>query len=173
MTMSSMKKSSAAKLTLVWVVVALFLVNFTIAGGKGPACDLNGDSSCDVADIDTLAGGGAQGITDWLAGAATENSHASPYLASDTDLDRDVDLRDYNALAGNFSPTGSGATFSQGDGDGDGDVDLSDYNSLAGSFAPTGYAGAAGVPEPSSMVLCMLGLVFGSGIAFCRKRLWS
>ena len=29
------------------------------------------------------------------------------------------------------------------------------------------------VPEPTSLVLCMLGLVFGSGIGFCRKRLWS
>ena len=171
--MSSMKKSSAAKLTLVWVVVALFLVNFTIAGGKGPACDLTGDSSCDIADLDTLAGGGATAINDWLAGAATENGYGSPYLGGDTDLDRDVDLSDYNALAGNFNPAGSGGLPSQGDIDGDGDVDLSDYNTLAGNFAAAGYAGAAGVPEPSSMVLCMLGLVFGSGIAFCRKRLWS
>ncbi len=149
------------------------IYKFTATIPSGPACDLNGDSSCDVADLDTLAGGGAAAITDWLASAATENGFGSTYLGGDTDLDHDVDLSDYNALAGNFNPAGSGALPSQGDGDGDGDVDLSDYNTLAGNFAAAGYAGTAAVPEPSSMVLCMLGLVFGSGIGFCRKRLWS
>ena len=111
-----------------------------------------------LVDIDTLAGGGPTAINDWLAGAATENGHASAYLASDSDLDRDADLGDYNRLASNFNPAGSGAVFSSGDGDGDGDVDLSDYNTLAGSFQPVGYGGATAVPEPATWVLGLMGL---------------
>jgi formylglycine-generating enzyme required for sulfatase activity len=125
---------------------------------SGPACDLTGDSSCDLADIDSLAGSGATAINDWLAGAATENGHASAYLPSDSDLDLDVDLTDFNRLASNFNPAGSGAVFSTGDGNGDGSVNLSDYNTLAGSFNPTGYAGATAVPEPTTWVLGLLGL---------------
>ena len=133
---------------------------------SGPACDLNGDSSCDTADIDTLAGSGPTALNDWLAGAATENGFASAYLASDSDLDRDVDLGDYNTLASNFNPAGSGAVFTQGDSDLDGDVDLSDYNTLAGSFNPVGYSGAAAVPEPVSLVLFSLGTV----LVLSRRR---
>ena len=130
-----------------------------VGSASGPACDLTGDGSCNLADIDTLAGGGATAINDWLAGAATENGFASAYLASDNDLDRDVDLTDFNTLAGNFNPVGSGAVFSVGDSNGDGSVNLSDYNTLAGSFDPIGYATAAAVPEPATFVLAVLGLL--------------
>jgi formylglycine-generating enzyme required for sulfatase activity len=142
------------------------VVNLVGGGGNGPACDLTGDSSCDLADIDSLAGSGATAINDWLTGAATENGHASPYLPSDSDLDRDVDLTDFNLLASNFNPAGSGATFSTGDGNGDGSVNLSDYNTLAGSFNPTGYAGTTAVPEPTTWVLGLLGLAV---LGVCRR----
>ena len=135
------------------------VVHFTGGGSGGPACDLTGDGSCDLADIDTLAAAGTTAISEWLAGAATENGHASAYLASDSDLDRDVDLGDYNRLAANFNPAGSGAVFSLGDSDGNGSVNLSDYNTLAGSFNPLGYAGAAAVPEPAAWALWSLGLI--------------
>ena len=130
-----------------------------VGSASGPACDLTGDGFCDLADIDTLAGGGATSINDWLAGTATENGFGSAYLASDNDLDRDVDLTDFNTLAGNFNPVGSGAVFSTGDSNGDGSVNLSDYNTLAGSFDPIGYAGATAVPEPGTFVLAALGLL--------------
>ena len=142
------------------------VVNLVGGGGTGPACDLTGDSSCDLADIDSLAGSGATAINDWLAGAATENGHTSAYLPSDSDLDRDVDLTDFNLLASNFNPAGSGATFSTGDGNGDGSVNLSDYNTLAGSFNPTGYAGTTAVPEPTTWVLGLLGLAV---LGVCRR----
>ena len=139
------------------IAYSTFVVAERIGIDTGPDCDLTGDDSCDLADIDSLAGGGATAINDWLAGAATENGHASAYLASDSDLDRDVDLGDYNRLAANFNPAGTGAVFSSGDGNGDGSVNLSDYNTLAVSFNPLGYAGAAAVPEPVSLVLLSLG----------------
>ena len=139
------------------IAYSTFVVAERIGIDSGPDCDLTGDDSCDLADIDSLAGGGATAINDWLAGAATENGYASAYLASDIDLDRDVDLGDYNRLAANFNPAGTGAVFSLGDSNGDGSVNLSDYNTLAGSFNPLGYAAAAAVPEPVSLVLLSLG----------------
>ena len=145
------------------------------------ACDFTGDSSCDTADIDDLfwqgdlvAGVSGTGsdydltgdgtlngndIAAWLSGAATENGHTSAYLSGDTDLDRDIDLTDYNVLAANFRPAGSAGLFSTGDGDGDGDVDLSDYNTLAGNFSPTGYDTTTEMPEPMSVVLIVIGTV--------------
>ena len=206
------KRSGAAKrattLTFVWIVVALFMFNFTIAGpkGGGALCDFDGDSDCDSADIDdmftannhNLVAGEAvvNGVNDqydliadgtinnldlseWLSQAGTENGFASAYRRGDTDdvdtgSSRNVDIVDYNTLASNFSPTGSGSSWTIGNFDGDGDVDIVDFNSLASNVAPTGYGGSPeGVPEPSTMVLGMMGLLFGTGIAFCRKRLWT
>jgi hypothetical protein len=161
-------------------------------GPSGPSCDFNGDASCNVADIDDLFGQGnllagvsgsgsdydltgdgtlnGNDIAAWLAGAATENGHPSAYLAADKDLDRDVDLTDYNVLTANFSPAGSAGLFSTGDGDGDGDVDLSDYNTLASNFSPIGYGTTAEVPEPSSLVFCLLGLAEVTGVFIVRRR---
>ena len=52
---------------------------------------------------------GAADLSEWLSLAATENGHNSAYLRGDTDLDRNVDLADYNVLASNFFPAGYGA----------------------------------------------------------------
>ena len=121
-------------------------------------------------------------ITEWLSQAGTQNGYGTPYRAGDTDglndvspTQRDVDLDDYLALSGNFTPGGGcgSCNWDQGNSDGDSDVDLDDYIALSTNFSPGGYTGPEGVPEPSTMVLCMLGLIFGSGVAFCRKRLWS
>jgi len=150
-------------------------------GPSGPSCDFNGDSSCNVADIDDLFGQGnlATGVsgsgspydlTDdgtlngndiaaWLAEAATENGHSTSYVSSDTNLDRRVDLTDYNMLTANFSPGSSGGLFSTADSDGDGDVDLADYNTLTSNFSPVGYGTTMAIPEPVSAVLCALGAV--------------
>jgi hypothetical protein len=90
--------------------------------------------------------------------AATENGHSSSYLRGDTDLDRNVDLADYMALAANFDPSGSGLStlWQHGNSDGDNDVDLADYNVLASNFSPAGY-GTAVVPEPTSLCLLLAG----------------
>tara|TARA_B100000809_G_scaffold259222_1_gene303834 strand:- start:48 stop:527 length:480 start_codon:yes stop_codon:yes gene_type:complete len=55
-----------------------------------------------------------------------------------------------------------------GDTDGDMDVDLSDYNALASNFKPLGY-GAAAVPEPSTALLALLGMLLISvfGWSWC------
>jgi len=39
--------------------------------------------------------------------------------------------------------------------------DVADYNALASNFAPVGY-GAAAVPEPSSALLALLGMLLFS-----------
>ena len=53
--------------------------------------------------------------------AATKNGHSSAYLRGDTDLDRTVDLADYNALATNFDPSGAYGPYLWQDGNSDGD----------------------------------------------------
>jgi len=142
------------------------------------------DAACDVADINQMFGVGdlvtgvavdrptdrldlvdndtidAADITEWLSQAATENGHSSAYLRGDTDLDRNVDLADYSELASNFDPTGSLGPhgWDHGNSDGDNDVDLADYNVLASNFSPAGY-GDAPVPEPSTALLALLGML--------------
>ncbi|MBI86357.1 MAG: hypothetical protein CMJ81_24430 [Planctomycetaceae bacterium] len=104
-------------------------------------------------------------IDQWLAQAATENGYDSPYQRGDTDdlgnqESRDIDLTDYNTLAVNFSPIGTGLNWDQGNFDGDNDIDLRDYNVLAAHFHPGGYGMVtAPVPEPSSVILCIFGLM--------------
>ena len=73
---------------------------------------------------------------------------------------RSVRLFDYNVLAGFFDPNGDNGPYLWHDGnfDGDRDIDLSDYNFLAANFNPTGYGPSQAVPEPASVVLCLLGL---------------
>ncbi len=143
-------------------------------------CSFDGDTSCTTDDLDALYAVfgtsvpptdavfdlnfdnvvGAADLSEWLSLAATENGHGSPYLRGDTDLDRDIDLGDYNRLATNFSPSGTYAPYGWHDGnsDGDDDIDLADYNALASNFSAIGY-GAAVVPEPSSLVLFVAALL--------------
>ena len=115
----------------------------------------------DLVDNDTI---NAADITEWLSQAATANGHGSPYLRGDTDLDRNVDLADYSALATNFDPSGNGNEIlrEHGNSDGDNDVDLADYNVLASNFSPAGY-GSAAVPEPNSIVLVIAAILAAAG----------
>ena len=114
--------------------------------------DLNWDKVVDTADLDR-----------WLILTATENGYSSPYLRGDTDLDRDIDLGDYNRLATNFNPSGTYAPYGwrAGNFDGNGNIDLTDYNALASNFHPLGY-GSAPVPEPSTALLALLGMLLFS-----------
>ena len=120
----------------------------------------------DLVDNDTID---AADITEWLAQAATTNGHGSPYLRGDTELDRDVDITDFNALASHFDPTGDGDSLhgplgNEGNFDGDDDTDITDFNVLAANFSPGGYATSA-IPEPSTMLLASLALVL-VGVSF-------
>ena len=156
-------------------VNAMFAQGDLVAGvivGVGNPSDLNKDLQVDGTDLDF-----------WLDLAASENGYDSPYLRGDTDglnnlapVVRDVDLTDFNRLAANFDSGGVDGPYGweEGNFDGDGDVDLADYNELAGNFSASGYGAAANsVPEPSSVTLILWGLVLGTGVAICRKRVFG
>ena len=111
----------------------------------------------------------ASDITEWLAQAATANGHGSPYLRGDTELDRDVDITDFNALASYFDPAGdgdpqNGPLWNEGNFDGDNDTDITDFNLLAANFSPGGYVTSA-IPEPTSLLLASLALIL-VGVSF-------
>ena len=116
-----------------------------------PYCDFTPDAACDLKDINEMLQAGnlvtgvvtpgsndrldlvdndtidAADITEWLAQAASENGHGSAYLRGDTELDRDVDITDFNFLASNF--------------------------------ALDGYEARNAIPEPSSFILCVFGIL--------------
>ena len=157
-----------------------------------PYCDFTPDAACDLADINQMFQAGnlvtgvtryfswfpdrldlvdndiidAADITEWLAQAATANGHGSPYLRGDTELDRDVDITDFNRLAHFFDPDGvfGPNVWSEANFDGDGDIDITDFNLLASNFSPDGYNSSA-IPEPSTMLLASLALIL-VGVSF-------
>ena len=128
-----------------------------------PYCDFTPDAACDLADINQMFQAGnlvtgvatsgdtdrldlvendtidAADITEWLSQAATANSHGSPHLRGDTELDRDVDITDFNALASHFDPAGDGKSkngtfWDEGNFDGDDDTDITDFYLFAANF---------------------------------------
>ncbi len=151
--------------------------NFLVGSASFDPCGLGGDAGCNTDDLDalyTVMGSSVPptnslfdlnmdnvintaDLDEWLSLAATANGYSSAYLRGDTELDRDIDLSDYNTLATNFDPSGTNGPYLWQDGnfDGDDNIDLSDYNALASSFRPLGY-GPAAVPEPASALLALL-----------------
>ena len=149
----------------------------------GPNCDFNGDSACDVADIDSLGkviiagtneaafdvnGDGVVDIADqdmWREIAATENGFAEPYLNGDANLDGSVLVGDLNIVGTNWQ--GSPDPWGSGDFNVDGVVDVADLNLLALNWQDSIPLAAAGqaVPEPSSLALLAL-----AGIALLLRR---
>jgi len=120
-------------------------------GGDDFWYDLSGDQVMDLADTDIL-------IRDFMN---TEYG--------DTDLDGDVDLDDYAALAGNFGAAGP-LSWADGDLDGDDDVDFADYQVLE-SFYGFNVASPpplppAPLPEPAVLLLVAL----GGPVALLRRR---
>ena len=133
--------------------------------------DFNGDQVVDDADIDilfTAITAGSEDLQFDLDSSNAVTSADATFLVEsilgtrfgDTDLDRDVDLTDYNTLATHFNPSGTDAPYWWQDGnvDGDDDIDLSDYNSLVTNFNPLGF-GATAVPEPAAFCLFVVGLL--------------
>jgi hypothetical protein len=98
----------------------------------------------------------------------------------DANLDGNVNLQDFNALASNFGSTNG--VWTQGDFTYDGNVNLQDFNRLAANFGlsagPDGVVGpedwaalAAVVPEPASLAsLAFLGVPALAGMRRRRTR---
>ena len=119
----------------------------------------------DLIDDDTL---NAADITEWLSQAATANGPSSPYLRGDSELDRDVDITDFNALAANFGSRGAWPLWHEGNFDGDRDIDITDFDILAANFASEGY-GASAVLEPSAFLLALLVVILLGGMRFVPR----
>ncbi len=82
-------------------------------------------------------------------------------LAGDLDGSGEVDFDDFLTLSGNFGATD--VAYSEGDIDCSGEVDFPDFLALSGNFGAV--AATASVPEPSSAVLLLTGM-----LALVRRR---
>ena len=93
-------------------------------------------------------------------------------LRGDTELDRDVDITDFNSLASNFDPDGVTGPHSwlEGNLDGDDDIDITDFNFLASNFASSGY-GVSVVPEPSGLFLASLAVILMASVGFFGRNI--
>ena len=145
---------------------------FTILVSRigGEPCDLNGDGVCDAQDIDVMT----QNVIDGTATKADRDAlveSASPegfntYIG-DSDLNGQFDEQDIVAafIAGQYL---SGGAAGWADGDWDGNLTFDDQDFVA-AFIAGGYLqgprGAASVPEPSGLVLLVLG-----ALAVIRRR---
>lgn len=87
----------------------------------------------------------------------------------DFNSDGAVDLQDYNILLANFLESFPPVeSFSMGDNNGDGTVDLTDFSEFRLAFEAAN-PGSAAVPEPSTMMLTVLGSIV-SLLACWRRR---
>ncbi|MEM8681180.1 MAG: PEP-CTERM sorting domain-containing protein [Planctomycetota bacterium] len=143
-------------------------------------CDLNGDTSCDLADIDLLTQATASGsgdlmfdlngdmlvnqddINEWLvqAGADPGNAGATdgnPFLNGDANLDGVVDGQDF--IEWNNFKFSASDRFSEGDFNGDGVVDGQDFIIWNTSKFTASSGDVASVPEPSAAWLILLGML--------------
>lgn len=91
-------------------------------GSTQAAFDLNTDGTVDQNDVDELV----------------LNLLNTQY--GDADLDRDIDIADFNALATSFDPLGQAAFagWAAGNFDGDADIDIRDFSTLVRNFSPLG-----------------------------------
>ncbi|MEM7680805.1 MAG: dockerin type I domain-containing protein [Planctomycetota bacterium] len=95
--------------------------------------------------------------------AGDPDGMGGPVIDGDANGDGNVDLLDFDILAGNFGAgPGFGGGIAGGDFNEDGNVDLLDFDILAGNF---GFTSPGAVPEPASVAL--LGL---AGTVLLRRR---
>lgn len=153
-------------------------------------CDFDGDTDCDVDDLDGLTNeigirgkGAAAGpapspfdltgdgnVDDadrdaWLSQAATKNGLSAPYQLGDSNLDLKVDAEDLNAVGINWQTDNhlwSGGNFTRGS------VNAEDLNLVGINWQqthPDFVAGAQGVPEPAGCILAL-----GALLLLIRRR---
>jgi hypothetical protein len=85
-------------------------------------------------------------------------------VAGDFNGDGVVDLADFEILTSNFNQPGDATT---GDMNFSRTVDLADFNLFREAFSESGAGAAASVPEPSAMLLGLLGAAFVGSV--CRR----
>jgi hypothetical protein len=122
-----------------------------------PNMDLNGDEIVNTQDI-----------TQWLDNAAAENGYSEPYPLGDTNLDGIVDFQDFVNLNNNWQAThleqGTPVAWSSGDFDGNGIVAFPDFVAQNNNWQRAiAVASAVAVPEPSAILLLVLGGILFSG----------
>ena len=162
------------------------LSDFNIWNGSQPdiSCDLNGDFSCTVEDLDMLLGaigtenpafdldgsGGPISTDDrdiWLSQKGYEEI-GGPYLLGDVNFDGVVNASDLNQLGQHWTQTSVGS-YALGDLDGDQHVNAADLNQLGQNWLATSTVGAAAaVPEPQSIVLGLAALL--TALAAWRRQ---
>ncbi len=136
-----------------------------------PKLTVRGQAAADTLDLKfDLTGNNA---VDWKDVKTLQQFYAFP--DGDANIDKLVNLADFNTLAANFGQTGR--VWTQGDFNGDDLVNLQDFNILAANFGmtaagptvtPDDWASlAAAVPEPAS--LGTIGLV-ATGLVLRRRR---
>ncbi len=140
-------------------------------------CDLNGDGSCDIQDLDslmaTIAREGddpsmdfnADGVVDdldrdfFLTNASSQFGFAGPILLGDANLDGAVNAKDLNSVALNWQT--DKAAWSEGNFSGR-NVDAADLNALALNWresVPQVAAASHAVPEPGLTRIVLIALV--------------
>ena len=134
--------------------------------------DFNNDGELSPTDMDLLSAAVRDGNMDlsfdvdgngqvneadrqfWIGDASIGNNT----FLGDSNLDRTVDFSDFLSLSAGFGESGGWA---DGDFDGNGQVEFPDFLLLSTNFGQTSVA-AASVPEPSSAVLLLFGLLSAS-----------
>ena len=103
----------------------------------------------------------------WIYDAAHSQLIVAYALYGDANLDGTVNGADLNTVLSNFNKTGM--TWSQGDFNYDGTVNGADLNAVLSNFNQTlNVAGA--VPEPSTLLLAVAGLIGLLAYAWKKRR---
>jgi hypothetical protein len=149
-----------------------------ILGEEPPPGDFNGNGTLDLPDIDDLTGQSASGTNaaayDLTGDGLVNNDDVNEWVTvlfnswiGDANLDGQFNSSDLVAvLASGAYEANVASVWSAGDFDGDGVTNSSD---LVAALAGGGYeagprAATAAVPEPSALLLLVLGLVAGAGL---------